>query len=502
MRSANNISSKVAVEKDRKAFCNSLINCETKEQLQLLLNHPQLQYFVETDPRIRLYLAREFVFQHQYQIARNYLQTIEPPLSVEDAYWYWNSYAMLAAHFVEPFEEAFKKARDYCSGHEFGVLWINQGWAYHGIQNTQAALECWKTALVHIRFPSIAMALVDYNIGQVLLERLDPSAEYYFQRMQQVTRHAVAEVQRPAAFLGLGDWHRVHGRLKQARFFYKRALKTATGFALQHAQIDAHAKLGFVCVLEEKLEEAKTHLEAAKQLISETDYAWVYTIEAFLYIKTKDLTAANRVLNTVQNLSTIGFNRAQVLSAELERRLGHEQKALEILQTLDVQNIGARELMPRFPGLFTLALEHGLQVEAILEKQRHVVVQTLGRFCLVLDGRVLELPKGCDELLVYFLYYGTREADEAIEALFWEELKKTKTLTLKKARARFNTTLKRLRDALQWHDVIQRKGNEYVVNHEGAIWRLDWKSVSRKQLQSQFLMASERQWVQDIRDND
>jgi tetratricopeptide (TPR) repeat protein len=484
-------------------FCERIIACQNQKQLEKLLQHPKFQGYADQNPRVRLYLAREYAFENQFSVAQQYLRSVNPPTVSTDAYWYWNVSAQLAAHLNEPFEQAFQNAREYCSGHDLGILWINQGWAYHRTGNTQAALDSWKTALEHIRFPSVAMALVDYNIGQMLLERLDPTAEFYFQRMQQITRYEVAAIQRPAAFLGLGDWHRMHRRFKQARTYYKRALNAANAHHVLGAQIDALGNLAFVAVLEHKLTEARTYLDAVKKLIPEPGtYDWVYTIEAFMSLQLGDLELTARVLNNTKNLVANSLNRASVLRAELERRLGHEKTALEALQPLDVQNIGARELVPLFPSLFTLAFEHGFKVEAILEKQRHAVVQALGTFSLIWNGHNLELPKGCDELLVYFLHYGVRETDEAIESLFWEELKITEELSFKQARVRFNKLLQRMREALQWHEVIQRKGNQYVVNHEGAIWELDWKTISNKLLKSQFLISSTHQWVRDIRDID
>jgi tetratricopeptide (TPR) repeat protein len=466
------------------------------------------------DQQIQILLAYCLVSAGHTQKAKDVLDPISPPSQQRYLFWFWLTKALVATHTKTDFFDMYQKTLDLCSGHEKGSVYLNFGAALESRGEINAAISSWREALDYLELPSYALALSHYNLGQALLAQLAPEATEQFIKALDVARYACAANIKSTALCGLGDCKRLLGTLSEAKNLYTRALATAKKRQNNQDQINAHAKLGYVAVLENEIDNGLEQLNQAIRLIPDQySNTWVYTIEALCYLKHNKPVNANQALTRASVVGNIATERKKVLLAELERQNGNLDTTRAHLLGVNLENVGARELVSVLPELFAWAAKEGLPIPAPIRLERHIRVQTLGETEVYLNGQKITLPGRAFELLVYMLYYKERTVNEAIATLYFEELTAGKPLETQKNN--FHKTLERLRMAFLWDGILEIKKlltpeenekNVCVVGQD-ATWQLDWVGVSPMQLRQEFLQSQaakyrNRMWVKNVLDID
>ncbi len=471
--------------------------------LEEFISDPEVQKYLN-QAELRILLARGFCTVNKYHKAAVYLQDIVVPDNPRYQFWYWSAKALIwVSQKNENCFVAFENAKTVVTLHEYGVVCLNQGAAYEATGRLVEAENIWHEALKHLELPSFALALTHYNLGEMLLVSLNPEAQHQFDLALKISSHKVALQLRSTALCGLGDWQRLHGHLPQAKEFYRRALLAAQKQNIVKDQINAFAKLSYLCLLTKDLETALEYLKNATALIPDVHSdTWVYTIEALVHLRRTDLVAAANALTQAISLGNIATQRARVIRAELERQKGNPTQALLELENLDLTNAGARETVLVLPELWAWAKTQGMDSpEPITEQKRVFKVQALDQFEVWMNQKKIHLTERSAELLVYLLHYKTRSAGDLISELYYEELTAEIDLTqrlklVQQCQKNFNHHLRRLREVLQWKDVVRLEKRQYHINLEDAIWDLDW--LEQSDLKTRFLPAIQRRWIQDI----
>jgi tetratricopeptide (TPR) repeat protein len=474
------------------------------KELLTYLPDSQLQTWLKQDPILRLHIAQAYLGLWQVESAYTWLETVEPPKKPRHAFWYWSTKALIAVYLEQPFEQAFEKASALCQGHELGAIYLNWAFAFDRNKQPEKAVFYWQEALHYLRLPSFALALTHYNLGLVFLTNLNPQAQHQFDWALKISRYTVAANLRPAILCGLGDWQRLHGHHRQAKNFYHRGLIAAQKQSIVKDQINSYTKLGYLCLLTTDLETAFEYLKKAIALIPDVySDTWVYTIEALVHLRRTDLAAAENAMTRAISLGNIATERARVIRAELERQKGNTAQAMHQLENLDLTNVGARETVLVLPELWTWAKTQGINTpEPITEQKRVFKVQALDQLEVWAGQKKVQLPERSAEILVYLLHYKTRNIDELISALYFEELdleidSKLWAIKFKQYKKDFNQNLKRLREALYWKDIITLKNGQYSINLEDAIWEVGW-ITQPNQFKNLFLKFIQRRWAKDI----
>jgi tetratricopeptide (TPR) repeat protein len=476
-----------------------------------------LEQYNLPDPKIQILLAYCLVGAGHTQRANNLLKAVPAPNHLRYLFWYWLTTALIATHTkATTCFDAYTKAIHLCSGHEKGMVYLNLGAAFESFGDVNAAISSWRTALTHLELPSYALALCHYNLGQALLSLANPEASDQFNKALDVARYACAKNIKSTALCGLGDCKRLFGVLPEAQHLYTRALGIAKKHNNKQDQINAHAKLGYIATLRNDIDSAFEQLDKAIALIpDEYSNTWVYTIQALFFLKQYKQENASQALAHAIALGNIATERKKILLAELERQNGNLEAAKIHYLTANLENVGARELLSVLPEIFAWAEKEGLPLPVPIRLERRISVQTLGAASVFLNGEKITLSIRAFEILVYFLNYRTRSVNEAVKALYFEELELQKK-SFESQLANFHKNIERLRIAFLWDSILAvgknteenpevGEKNAYTIGTD-AVWELDWIGVSKSRLQAQFLSAPsnktlayrERAWVKDI----
>jgi tetratricopeptide (TPR) repeat protein len=443
---------------------------------------------------IQLERAGALISHHRYVEARATLeQTLLHLAPGSDQGLAWSRLGLALYHLEQPWRESYRQAKMLLSGEELGKALLNEGFCLADGQQYAEARRVWLESLPHFRSNPRMLAWTRYNLGITGLQDFDPEAERHFLEADRLTHNAKALTLRSAVLNGLAGSRRVFGEWARAESTYREALHAA---ADTHDQQESYLGLARTLRLAGRLSEALETLEfALSDATLEPNLFHVARAKVFLALNQND--HARQSLERVGHLvSTSDQWLERIARAELARRDGHLDQAVQLLEGLPVHTLHAREEVRQWPQLFQLLELAGKPVPLPLGyvQGTTVRVMALGVLRVTVNDRIVPIvPTGrVGELLVFLLEHGGAASLEVIaEALYPD-------VTHKRARKSIWMLVKFLRDALGWEGSVIALRGAYQLD-PNVTWAYDMREArSHGAVQSAFLEGIYSNWALEI----
>jgi tetratricopeptide (TPR) repeat protein len=358
-----------------------------------------------------------------------------------------------------------------------------------------AAQRLYGEALPLLRHDPYYHAWVKYNLGIAGLHQLKPEAEQHFLEMQQLVQRSDAKGLQGRAWTGLAAFRRGQGEWARAEAAYRCALRLSTE---ADDLVQAWRGLGHTHRLAGRFDAALEAFYSARQISAVLSQAVLVDLAA-LHVQCGDLSAARASLNAVSGELTLqNRERRWIVEAELERRAGCADAALERLRGVQMHTLWVREERGCFPALFALLESMGVATPAPLPRnvQTAIEVKALGTLLVTVNARrvPIKATSKIGQLLVRLLEMGGQDSLEGlIEALYPQAA--ADRPSQRKAAQALSALVKELRVALGWADSVQSSGGAYVLD-PNARWLYDAQAAAPD---GRFLEGHYSDWVQEKR---
>jgi tetratricopeptide (TPR) repeat protein len=433
---------------------------------------------------------------HQYREAQSCLEIAIKYLEGEMLGIAYNKLGLVLYALEKPWQEAFQQARLFLSGLELGKSLINEGFCLAQSHQTVQAQSIWQEALVHLQGNLRLQAWVRYNLGITAMRDLNPEAERHFLEGLRLCNNPQAAGLRVAMLNGLGSMRRSLGEWSRAETSYLEALKIARD---SYNRKEAHFGLARTLRLSGRPNEALETLEFALQDPT-LNQDQIQISRAMTFLALGQNTAARDALSKVGTLVSVSDQWLfKIAQAELLRRDGNLENAVELLEGLPVQTLHAREEARCFPELMQLLYAANKPFPKPLEYTQGITVRVVAQGLLsvrINDRPVNIAPTSrAGELLVYLLEQnGAASIDMISDAMFAHLGIDDRA----KARGGIWNLVKTLRGALGWQNSVMALRGAYQLD-PNATWQYDMQDArAKRNFQGEFLKGVYSDWVLEI----
>jgi tetratricopeptide (TPR) repeat protein len=371
--------------------------------------------------------------------------------------------------------EAFNVARRSLSGRSLGTALIDHGFHLERAGDALAARRAWSEALALLKNDTHYTAWIHHGLGLSYAREASPIAELHFLEMQVLSRRARAKAFRARALCGLGLARRVLGEWSRAESHYREAARMALE---PFDQQQAHRGLGHTLRLAGRTSEALEPLQIAARCIpaeAASGESWVFADLAAALLVLGDDDGARQAILQTGDLFGEDLERGLIVQAELARRSGDANAAIDALRGVRMGSLWAREERECFPALFQLATAMGLAEPPALTRpaKTMVEVRAAGILRVLVNGRDVRLKPTArtGELLVMLLEAGGEETLERLSDLLYGNSEGKGTNRRRHGKAVWHLA-NELRTALGWEASLEARGGAYRLDPD-ATWRYD-----------------------------
>ena len=325
---------------------------------------------------------------------------------------------------------------------------------------------------------------------------MNPEAERHFLEGLRLCKNPQATSLRAAMLNGLGSMRRSLGEWLRAESSYLEALKLVRD---SHDRKEAHFGLARTLRLSGRAGEALETLEFALQDPT-LEHHLFYISRAMTFLALGQNTAAREALTKVGKLVSVSDQWLfKIAQAELLRRDGNLENAVELLEGLPVETLHAREEARCFPELMQLLYAANKPFPKPLEYVKGITVRVVAQG--VLGVRINDRPVNlaptsrAGELLVYLLEQnGSASIDMISDAMFTH----LGIDDRKKARGAIWNLVKTLREALGWQNSVMALRGAYQLD-PNATWQYDMTDArAKRSFQGEFLKGVYSDWALEI----
>jgi tetratricopeptide (TPR) repeat protein len=391
--------------------------------------------------------------------------------------------------------EAFARARPLLEGRSLGIA-LNEEGTYRLLAGDfSGAHRLYNEALPLLRHDPYYHAWVKYNLGIAGLHQLNPEAEQHFLEMQRLVQRTEARGLQGRAWTGLAAFRRCFGEWARAETAYETALRLSDE---PDDLVQAWRGLGHTRRLAGRFDAALEAFYSARQVSPSLSQNVLVDLAA-VYAQRGDTVAAAASLEAITDtLGTQYRERRLVVEAELARRAGRADAALERLRNVQPQTIWIREERECFPALFTLLEIVGDTPPAPLPRTTQTVVEVkaLGTLRVMVNARAVPLraTSKVGQLLVRLLETAGCDSIEGLIDALYPNVSADRVSQRKAAQA-LSALVKELRTALGWTDSVRSTGGAYQLD-PASQWFYD---ASPADLSGRFLEGHYSDWVQEKR---
>jgi tetratricopeptide (TPR) repeat protein len=467
------------------------------DELQTLLefNQETLVYHgIAKSARIQLECAKSHLVLRECKEARNLLEDILPHLQGELLGIAWGKLGFALFHLGEPWQDAFQQAIQNLTGVELGYVLFNQGSLLDLSNQGVDARAVWLKALVLLKSDIKMLALTRYNLGISALRDFDVEAERHFLEAQQLCKNSKNIAVRASVLNGLAASRRMLGEWSRAETSYREAIRISQD---SYARNTAYFGLARTLRLAGRPNEALETLEFALQDPT-LNHDQIQISRAMTFLALGQNTAARDALTKVGTLVSVSDQWLfKIAQAELLRRDGNLENAVELLEGLPVETLHAREEARCFPELVQLLYAANKPFPKPLEYTQGITVRVVAQGLLsvrINDRSVNIAPTGrVAELLVFLLEQGGGASLEMIiDALYPDKVGQAN------ARQAIWQLVKMLRKSLGWDGSVRSLRAAYQLDTE-VIWEYDVAEArAQGSFKGEFLAGVYSDWVFEV----
>ena len=449
-----------------------------------------------TAAAVQLERAGALLGVHRYGEAHEVLVAVLPHLNGEALGVALTRLGLSAFYLGEPWEDTFKQARGWLSGVELGRALLNQGFCLSESHRNLEARSVWIEALPHFQTNHKLLAWTRYNLGISALRDLEPGAERHFLEAQRLAKNPKIATMRASILNGLAASRRAVGEWSRAEASYREAIVLAQD---PHDRQDAYSGLARTLRLAARPDEALEILEYALQ-DNALNHNYLHVARATTFLALGQNTAAREEFTRVTRLaSTSDQWLEKVARAELARREGNLEQAVELLDGFPIQTLHAREEAVRFPELMQLLAAAEKPIPKALEYLKGIIIRVVAQGVLgvwVNDRPVNIAPTGrAGELLVYLLEHnGSASVEMITDALFSGD----RVPDHDKARGLIWKWVKGLRQVFGWEQSVIALRAAYQLD-PSVIWEYDVNEArATRSFQGEFLKGVYSDWALEV----
>jgi tetratricopeptide (TPR) repeat protein len=397
-----------------------------------------------------------------------------------------------------PWEHYFLEAKEFLSGRSWGLVCLNFGHCLQNCQRPQEARAIWLEALSLLKGDSFSLVWLRYNLGISYLRDLDlPEAERQFLEGQRLSKNLKTLSMQADIQIGLAGVRRACGEWVRAEFSYREAIRLAND---SYDRVTALIGLARTLLFAGRATEAIEALElgVTKDDLNNPDF---HMARALVLLKLGDTVRARRALEAM-TVPVVGTNQwlESLCRAELARREGRPEEAVQILTGLPTHTLHAREEVRSWTALFELLRAAGQPVPVPLEYPTGltVVVRACGSVQVSVNGRAVTLaPAGrLAELLVFLLEFDGTATLEAINTAFFPGA--VDRAAQRRANKAVWKLIETLRHALGWNSSLIALGGAYQLD-PNVTWQYDVAALrERGGTSKKFLEGVYSEWALEV----
>jgi tetratricopeptide (TPR) repeat protein len=469
------------------------------DELQILLefNHQTLEHHgIAKSIRIQLECAKSHLALKQYKEAHELLETILPHVQGELLGIVCGKLGLALFRLNEPWQEAFQQAIQNLNGIELGYVLFNQGSCLDLSNQVIEARSTWLKALTFFKSDYKMQITTRSNLGFSALRDLDPEAERHFLEAHRLCSNSKNFVVRAHVLNGLAASRRMLGEWFRAESTYHEAIRIAQD---AYGRNTAYFGLARTLRLAGRPNEALETLEFALQDPT-LNHDQIQISRAMTFLALGQNTAARDSLTKVGTLVSVSDQWLfKIAQAELLRRDGNLENAVELLEGLPVETLHAREEARCFPELMQLLYAANKPFPKPLEYTQGITVRVVaqGLLSVRINDRPVNLAptSRAGELLVYLLEQnGAASIDMIIDAMFTHLGVDDRA----KARGGIWNLVKTLRQALGWQNSVIALRGAYQLD-PNATWQYDMTQArAKRNFQGDFLKGVYSDWVLEV----
>jgi tetratricopeptide (TPR) repeat protein len=398
----------------------------------------------------------------------------------------------------EPWEFAFVEARNCLTGRNLGLQYLNYGYCLYHCAQFFEAQAVWTEALSLLKRDPYSLAWLHYNLGSSFLRNLEiVEAERHFLEGERLSGNSKSFSMRSSILSGLATVRKARGEWSRAEFTYREAFRVATD---SFDRVFALTGLVRTFLLAGHATKANETLELELNAEDANDPN-IQIVRALIYLHLGDSARAKRALEAI-TIPVVGTYQwlERIARAELARRDGHLEQAVQLLEGLPVHTLHAREEVRQWPHLFQLIEAAGQPVPLPLEYVQGMTVRVaaLGVLRVTVNDRGVPIvPTGrVGELLVFLLEHGGAASLEVISEALYPEA------THERARKSVWMLVKFLRTALGWDGAVIALRAAYQLD-PNVTWQYDVREVRTQGtvqggVQTDFLAGVYSEWALEV----
>jgi tetratricopeptide (TPR) repeat protein len=469
------------------------------DELQTLLafNQQTLEnHGIANSARIQLECAKSHLALRQYKEARDLLEGILPYLQGELLGIAWGKLGFALFCLEEPWQQAFQQAIKNLTGVELGYVLINQGSCLDLSNKGIEARAAWLKALTFFKSDHKMQIMTRSNLGVSALRDLDSEAERHFLEAQRLCKNSKNIDVRASVLNGLAASRRMLGEWFRAETAYQEAIRIAQD---SYARNSAYFGFARTLRLSGRAAEALETLEFALQ-DQTLNHDQIQISRTMTFLALGQNTAARDALSKVGTLVSVSDQWLfKIAQAELLRRDGNLEAAVERLEGLPVETLHAREEARCFPELMQLLYAANKPFPKPLEYTQGMTVRVVaqGLLSIQINDRPVNIAptSRAGELLVYLLEHGgSASLDMIIDAMFAHLGIDDRA----KARGAIWNLVKTLRGALGWQNSVMALRGAYQLD-PNATWQYDMQEARAKRtFQGEFLKGVYSDWALEV----
>jgi tetratricopeptide (TPR) repeat protein len=469
------------------------------DELQLLLDFNQqtlVHHGIEKSARVQLECAKSHLALGHYKEARDLLEDILQHLQGELLGIAWGKLGFALFYLSKPWQEAFDRANQFVSGLELGYILFNQGSLLDLSNKSVEARAVWSKALVLLKSDIKMLAWTRYNLGMSALRDLEAESERHFLEAQSLCKNSKNILVRTTVLNGLAASRRMLGEWSRAETVYREAIRNSQDLIDRN---NSYFGLARTLRLSGHPNEALETLEFALQDPT-LNHDQIQISRAMTFLALGQNTAARDALSKVGTLVSVSDQWLfKIAQAEILRRDGNLENAVELLEGLPVQTLHAREEARCFPELMQLLYAANKPFPKPLEYTQGITVRVVaqGLLSVRINDRPVNLAptSRAGELLVYLLEQnGAASIDMISDAMFAHLGIEDRA----KARGGIWNLVKTLRQALGWQNSVIALRGAYQLD-PNATWQYDmFEARAKRDFQGEFLKGVYSDWVLEI----
>jgi tetratricopeptide (TPR) repeat protein len=469
------------------------------DELQLLLDFNQqtlVHHGIEKSARVQLECAKSHLALRQYKEARDLLEGILPHSQGELLGIAWGKLGLALFNLDEPWQQAFQQAIQNLSGLELGYVIFNQGSCLDSGNKGVEARATWSKALALLKSDVKMFTWTHYNLGISALRDFDLEAERYFLEAQRLCKNLKNITVRAYVSNGLASSRRMLGEWSRAETSYREAIRISQD---SYARDTAYFGLARTLRLAGRPNEALETLEFALQ-DPILNHDQIQISRAMTFLALGQNTAARDALTKVGMLVSVSDQWLfKISQAEILRRDGNLENAVELLEGLPVATLHAREEARCFPELMQLLYAANKPFPKPLEYVNGITVRVVaqGLLSVRINDRPVNLAptSRAGELLVFLLEQNGAASIDMIQDTLFPLLGITER---QKARASIWNLVKTLRQALGWQNSVVSLRGAYQLD-PNATWQYDMKEArAKRDFQGEFLKGVYSDWALEV----